>query len=39
MSTVAAKKVKLGDHADPSKNFLIEVPAAITVRGLPDDAE
>ena len=27
MSTIAVKKVKLGDNADPSKNFLIEVPA------------
>lgn len=27
MSTIAVKKVKLGDNADLSKNFLIEVPA------------
>lgn len=27
MSTIAVKKVKLGDNADTSKNFLIEVPA------------
>lgn len=27
MSTIAVKKVKLGDNADISKNFLIEVPA------------
>lgn len=27
MSTIAVKKVKLGDNADASKNFLIEVPA------------
>lgn len=27
MSTIAVKKVKLGDNVDTSKNFLIEVPA------------
>lgn len=27
MSTLKTKKVQLGDNADPSKNFLIEVPA------------
>lgn len=27
MSTIAVKKVKLGNNADISKNFLIEVPA------------
>jgi len=27
MSTIAVKKIKLGDNADTSKNFLIEVPA------------
>ena len=27
MSAISVKKVKLGDNADTSKNFLIEVPA------------